>query len=800
MIYLFKNCFLILITFFYSTTAFSYGSKPFETQEPHLTDAVSIYEFAEISNVGDKNLTFEEFLAIENKLKFEAITGPSTNLGFTKEKYWLRFAIKNTTEHPLQYFLETGRPITDHVDLYILKEGSHTKLNNGDLIPFSEKSFAHRKIIFPMDLEPGKTYKVYIHYQSDGEVINLPLDLHTPSSLVLSSYLNQLFHGIFYGILTLATCIYLFFYFGIGEKSFLLYSIYVLSVALLHMSLDGYFFQYINPSSGWLNTNAILITATLSAMAFGRYAQIYTNLKAWDKLLNMGLNVMLSNLGILLILVIVYPDGKEFYYPAVNLLSFLLMLLLILTVVKSYVKGIKLDYFYALAILSFTIGFFILIFNNFSLIPNSFFTENGSKIGTGFEIIFLSLAMSNRIKLLKSEKEKHQEIALQKSEESNEIKSYFLSNISHELRTPLNAIIGLTQSIRETSKENAIYSDLDVIHYSSLGLLGAIDDVLDYSKIEKGQLKLEKATFDLRKMVSQIAHSYATQAKDKGLDFNFKEIGLIPQLIIGDQRKTEQLIGNLLKNAIKFTQHGEITLQVEAISQVENQCLLKIQVKDSGVGIKKQKLESIFVSFSQGQNNDKRKFGGLGLGLCIVKALVDLHQGKIDIQSEQGKGTSVTLQLNYTLPETGELKDPYDYANDGIFDLENKNILIVEDNALNQMVLKVILGNWANTSFKIANNGLEGVELLKTQVFDLILMDLQMPVMDGYEATQAIRAGESGTKNRNIPIIAVTADVTQKARNRVFEIGMDDYVTKPVKKEEIYNKIKKVLYLKSHSM
>ncbi|WP_339904991.1 7TM diverse intracellular signaling domain-containing protein, partial [uncultured Cyclobacterium sp.] len=689
-----------------------------------MTDAVSIYEFAEISNVGDKNLTFEEFLAIENKLKFEAITGPSTNLGFTKEKYWLRFAIKNTTEHPLQYFLETGRPITDHVDLYILKEGSHTKLNNGDLIPFSEKSFAHRKIIFPMDLEPGKTYKVYIHYQSDGEVINLPLDLHTPSSLVLSSYLNQLFHGIFYGILTLATCIYLFFYFGIGEKSFLLYSIYVLSVALLHMSLDGYFFQYINPSSGWLNTNAILITATLSAMAFGRYAQIYTNLKAWDKLLNMGLNVMLSNLGILLILVIVYPDGKEFYYPAVNLLSFLLMLLLILTVVKSYVKGIKLDYFYALAILSFTIGFFILIFNNFSLIPNSFFTENGSKIGTGFEIIFLSLAMSNRIKLLKSEKEKHQEIALQKSEESNEIKSYFLSNISHELRTPLNAIIGLTQSIRETSKENAIYSDLDVIHYSSLGLLGAIDDVLDYSKIEKGQLKLEKATFDLRKMVSQIAHSYATQAKDKGLDFNFKEIGLIPQLIIGDQRKTEQLIGNLLKNAIKFTQHGEITLQVEAISQVENQCLLKIQVKDSGVGIKKQKLESIFVSFSQGQNNDKRKFGGLGLGLCIVKALVDLHQGKIDIQSEQGKGTSVTLQLNYTLPETGELKDPYDYANDGIFDLENKNILIVEDNALNQMVLKVILGNWANTSFKIANNGLEGVELLKTQVFDLILMDL----------------------------------------------------------------------------
>lgn len=427
------------------------------------------------------------------------------------------------------------------------------------------------------------------------------------------------------------------------------------------------------------------------------------------------------------------------------------------------------------------------------MIPNSFFTENASKIGTGLEIIFLSLAMSNRIKLLKSEKEKHQEIALQKAEESNEIKSYFLSNISHELRTPLNAIIGLTESIKETSKDDAICSDLEVIHYSSLGLLGAIDDVLDYSKIEKGELKLQDTTFDLRKMINQIAHSYATQAKDKGLDFNFKEIGIIPQLVNGDKRRTEQLIGNVLKNAIKFTQQGEIEFEVEAKSQDENRCQLKIQVRDSGVGIKKQKLESIFASFSQGQNNDKRKFGGLGLGLCIVKALVDLHQGKIDIQSEEGKGTLVALELNYSLPETGEQTDIYDFAKTGVFDLENKNILIVEDNALNQMVLKVILGKWANTSFKIANNGLEGVEMLREQAFDVVLMDLQMPVMDGYEATQAIRSGASGAINSKIPIIAVTADVTQKARNKVFEIGMDDYMTKPVKKDEVYNKIKKVL-------
>ncbi|MDO6439139.1 7TM diverse intracellular signaling domain-containing protein [Cyclobacterium sp. 1_MG-2023] len=794
MIYFTKACFFILITFFYSVNAFSYGLKPYNAQNNKNYHSTSLYQYAEIANVGDSNFTFEEFLANENKLKFDPITGPSTNLSFTNNKYWLRFNIKNVSEIPLQYFLETGRPVTDIVDLYMVTAGEPVQeMKNGDLIPFANKSFAHRKIIFPLNLDPGKTYNIYIQYISDGEVINLPLELHSSTSMVLSTYQNQLFHGVFYGILLLAGAVYLLFYFGIGEKSFLLYSIYVLSVGLLHMSLDGYFFQYIDPRSGWLNKNAILISATLSAMAFGRYAQIYTNVKRWSNTLNKGLNIMLSTLVILITLVVIYPDGKQFYYPSVNLLSFILLLILISTVIFGYVKGKKIDLFFSLAIFSFTIGFIILIFNNFSLIPNSFFTENASKIGTGLEIIFLSLAMSNRIKLLKSEKEKHQEIALQKAEESNEIKSYFLSNISHELRTPLNAIIGLTESIKETSKDDAVCSDLEVIHYSSLGLLGAIDDVLDYSKIEKGELKLQDTAFDLRKMINQIAHSYATQAKDKGLDFNFKEIGIIPQLVNGDKRRTEQLIGNVLKNAIKFTQQGEIEFEVEAKSQDENRCQLKIQVRDSGVGIKKQKLESIFASFSQGQNNDKRKFGGLGLGLCIVKALVDLHQGKIDIQSEEGKGTLVALELNYSLPETGEQTDIYDFAKTGVFDLENKNILIVEDNALNQMVLKVILGKWANTSFKIANNGLEGVEMLREQAFDVVLMDLQMPVMDGYEATQAIRSGASGAINSKIPIIAVTADVTQKARNKVFEIGMDDYMTKPVKKDEVYNKIKKVL-------
>ncbi|EPR67682.1 periplasmic/7TM domain sensor diguanylate cyclase [Cyclobacterium qasimii M12-11B] len=214
-----KIYFLLLIAFFYSVNAFSYGLKIFEVQDQQKFNSISLYEYAEITNVGDSNYSFEEFLANENKLKFEPIKGPSTNLGFTESKYWLRFSIKNTSEVLLHYFLETGRPVTDHVDLYLMSaEGTVKHLKNGDLIPFDEKSFPHRKIIFPLDLHPGETYQVFIHYQSDGEVINLPLELHTPNSLIISSNQNQFLHGIFYGVLLLAGAIYLFFILGLAKK------------------------------------------------------------------------------------------------------------------------------------------------------------------------------------------------------------------------------------------------------------------------------------------------------------------------------------------------------------------------------------------------------------------------------------------------------------------------------------------------------------------------------------------------------------------------------------------------------
>jgi CheY-like chemotaxis protein len=239
---------------------------------------------------------------------------------------------------------------------------------------------------------------------------------------------------------------------------------------------------------------------------------------------------------------------------------------------------------------------------------------------------------------------------------------------------------------------------------------------------------------------------------------------------------------------LKFTNEGDVKININWKKTSGNQIKLELKVTDTGVGIPKEKMNSIFDSFSQESINNKRKFGGLGLGLFIVKNLVDLHKGTVDIKSQQGLGTICTIDLFYDLAPTENKTIAIIPTED--YDLKGKRILVVEDNAMNQMVIKMITKKWLNTVVEFANNGEEGVDQLKNNPFDIVLMDLQMPVMDGYEATIAIRKGEAGENNKNIPIIAVTADVMESTKERVMEIGMNKYLSKPVNKDVLFENIK----------
>ena len=778
-------CSVILCLFF---CTLSHSQYIFKENQKRAT--ISLHNYTTIADVGQRNLAISYIQKHYQSLHPWKLKTENDDLGFTSHHFWAKVELQNATSEKLEYYLETARPITDLVEMYAIdsKTGKITKSISGDKLRFSERTFQDRKTIFKIDLDPQEKQILYFHLKSDGEVIKMPFMLRSSESFIEMASKEQLIFGIFYGILITAAIIYLFFFFGLREKTFLYYSLYVVFIGLMQFALDGYFYQIVTPNSGWFSLHSVLLFAMIAGILLGKYSEVFLKIKQYSAVLYSAFNILYALAFALILVIIFIPSLFAICYPLANVLGLLILILIISSVSYLYYHKKPVDTFFSIGILFLILGFGIFILNNFGQVPNSFFTQNCSKFGTGMEIILLSLSMGNLIRNLKNEKNDLNQLALARSEEMSEMKSYFLSNISHELRTPLNAIMNLIDSISKEVEDDKIRKNCQIIKYSSHSLLSSVNDILDFSKIEKGELKIEMVEFEPLKVLEHIKNNAVIRASDQGLDFEYSRSEGIPNLCLGDVTRLAQIVNNILSNAIKFTAKGKVSFHIDAQPKAKNETTLTLTISDTGVGIAKEKMYNIFDSFSQDNINNKRKFGGLGLGLYIVKSLVDLQNGAITMTSEVGKGTTCTVSLNFeilkqSVPEIA-------VAENIVFDLKGKNILVVEDNAINQMVIKMITKKWLNTTVVYTNNGQEGLDALSAAPFDIILMDLQMPVMDGYEATIAIRNGEAGANNTNIPIIAVTADVMETTKLRVKEIGMNHYISKPLKNEMLFKAIK----------
>lgn len=754
-----------------------------------LPDNISVLDKASIADAGKLQIPFEKVKKGTSGLEFNRMSGRLGNLGFTSSTYWVTFDIRNEQAETVKYYLETAEPVTDNVNLYLVSSTGPTTLQRtGDNLDFSDRAVPNRRSMFSIIVHPGETKQAFMEVRNDGEKNNLPLKLIKPSRLLEQTYGDQLAMGLFFGILVVIAITYLFFFFALKEKSFLHYSLYVIFMGLCQFALDGYYHQYIGTGDGWLNRHMVIITAILSCFFFGNYSVTVLELKEKNKFLYKFYDVLFTLLGATLAGVIFMPSFLEFSYPVINLLTIGGIFLIFATVITMAIRGQYIDKYYLGGIAILFVCIALAVSMNFGIFPEDFSTDNITKPGIALEVIALSLSMANRIKVLKTKKEELQAVALQKSEEMNDIKSYFLKNMSHELRTPLNAILGIASAMEQESDDPKVRENCEVIRYASHGLISSVNDILDFGRIEKGELRLEKREFSPREKFEKLRLSMRKQIEDKGLDFTF-ECDLADDLIVwGDPVRLEQMVYNLLGNACKFTAAGSVGFSIK--SQEKNgKLVLSIVISDTGVGIAKEKLESVFGLFSQSDRDNKRKFGGFGIGLSIVKALVDLHRGKIILDSIPGKGTTCTLRLEYGIAEAAKAKIAETVAEAIVASTPKRNILIVEDNAMNQMVIKMMLKPLPDVTFSVANDGAECLEMMKNEAFGLVLMDLQMPVMDGYEAMEAIRKGETGSENSNVPIIVITADVTEDTKQRVFEIGANDYMTKPVDKKSLHEKI-----------
>jgi len=372
--------------------------------------------------------------------------------------------------------------------------------------------------------------------------------------------------------------------------------------------------------------------------------------------------------------------------------------------------------------------------------------------------------------------------ATRKAEDAVKAKQQFLSNMSHEIRTPMNAIIGFTKVLLKTELTAKQKEYLTAIKMSGDALIVLINDILDLAKVDAGKMTFEQIPFKLELSIFAMLHLFETKIQEKNLKLVIIYDHKIPKVLLGDPVRLHQIILNLVSNAVKFTNNGCITVNVKMINEDNEKASVCFTVSDTGIGIEKAKLGKIFDNFQQASSGTSRLYGGTGLGLAIVKQLVEPQGGTIVVESEVSKGSSFSFTLSFL-----KTKESIEYEIEiPELDIETNNIkvLVAEDIALNQLLMKTILEDFG-FGCEIASNGKIAIEKLEDGYFDIVLMDLQMPVMNGFEATEYIR----NNIKSDIPIIALTADVTTVDLAKCRAVGMNDYIAKPVDEHLLFNKI-----------
>lgn len=495
-------------------------------------------------------------------------------------------------------------------------------------------------------------------------------------------------------------------------------------------------------------------------------------------------------------------------------LSSLLLISSNLFITAKSVNIITLQFAFSLILCSFYIinsayGFFyssiaislIMISMLFGSKFEIFNSANGALASPGYEIIvvlnFISLIFipylfqEAFIKTIKEKEDLNLKLlmAVEVAKDAAQAKSNFLSTMSHELRTPLNAVIGTTNLLLEDSYHKDQTSNLNDLKFSANCLYNIVNDILDFNKLDSSKLQLEKINVNLNELLKNVCSGLINQALEKGIEL---KMDLNPEIanydLITDPTRITQIIYNLVGNAIKFTKEGSVEVGLSILNRDDKFLKLRFFVKDTGIGIGESKKELIFEPFNQESSSITRNYGGTGLGLAIVKRLLLLFNSNINLESEVGKGSEFYFDINFEYENKSIISKNEIAIID--YDISNIKILVAEDNLMNRVLIKKVLSKWKNDPV-FAENGQEAVELSKLNYYDVILMDLHMPKVDGFEASKLIRSDLTNLNNKT-PIIAFTASVSNTILEDIKAVGMNDFIYKPFNADEMYNKLKNI--------
>lgn len=520
------------------------------------------------------------------------------------------------------------------------------------------------------------------------------------------------------------------------------------------------------------------------------------------KLLTYRPNWRLISHGLLILATLVNLGDVYFIFQTVNIITIQMVILAI--IFSFYMLGQGFGLFYSIINLVPVLAFMLIQYNGVYIIdlkPEQ--VDESTIIISIFAnftlLIYIHAHFSNafyrNIKQLKKTGEDQTELniklesAIEKAEKSSQAKSEFLSTMSHEVRTPLNAVIGMSNLLLMSNPRADQKENLEILKFSATNLLAIVNDVLDFNKIESGRVVFENVSFNLLELMENVCGAQKIKAEEKALTFKLDvDPVLDSKILFGDPTRITQIVFNLVSNAIKFTKQGNIWVKVTCLEDRHNTITVNFSVKDTGIGIKPDELDTIFEPFAQESITSTRQYGGTGLGLAIIKRLLELQGLKMDVHSVIGIGSEFSFSMEFPVStETRTLPADEEPVVKAANTVNNLRVLIAEDNQVNVMLMKKLFSKW-NMTPTIADNGESAIQLVQYGNFDIILMDLQMPVLNGFDAAMEIRKLPD-TKKANIPIIALTASALFDIRERVFNSGMNDYVSKPFKPEDLLDKI-----------
>lgn len=767
-----------------------------------VIDAASIPEVLEADPYGayledaERTLTIDDFIHGTAASQLTDPAGEVLNRGYSKAAIWIRLQIEigKTSNLPKkEKVLQIRYPLLDHIAVYqVENEKVIEQWQTGDTLPFSERPINHNSFLFPITVSSEHPTDIYIRVVSTSS-LRVPLMLWDPIHFYQTQKSMLLIDGLYYGILFLMFFYNLCLFLTVRDITYLYYILYIMAMAAFQSSMNGYGFEFVWPHHPVINDYVVGVSICTIATFMMLFARKVLDTQHVMPRMDTLVKSLTTIQPVLIFLCFVLPYSLIIKPVIVNALLASLLMIVLGIALATHNRTAKL---FLVAWITMLVGAMMLAAASLGWIEANILTTNAFILGSAIEVTLLSFTLAERMRSIhkkQTEIEKDAKVMLQQANnsllESNQLKDEFLATISHELRTPMNGVIGCLENIRSEIKDGKLAAYIDSADRSAHQMMLLVDGILTYTEIHSHGLRLDRSPFELQKLVQTLDNFYRDSASAKGLDFTIDVEEQVPNLLIGDRRQLLQILGNLIDNAIKFTPTGFVNVSFTAneTDQVKHTANLTISVKDSGIGISAEKSQLIFEKFRQADGSFHRSYGGLGIGLAICKDLSDLMGATLTFDSSpQGTEFHLAIEIPYVAqPEDTEENEPTtaSISNEGDEALPaNLTAMVVEDNPVNQMVLKGML---KKLEFEVltAENGQVAIDILQDKTVHVILMDCQMPVMDGFEATRQIRT--MNNDNAAVPIIAVTANAMAKDRDNCLQAGMDDYLSKPVKAHQI---------------